>query len=160
MASFEWAHENVILPKGRDLFWLKEGGEEGEGKNEPAEWSVCKNDGSLSILPRRLTDFWCRTYYEPTLLKGNGHGLVVGVEDGKESVVTTSFELKPKFQFDQGGVLLFGDKENWIKAGMEAVDGVPKSSVVVTVNGFSDWSSFPSASTVKMVCFAFPFLPF
>ena len=145
-----WKSNKVSVPKGKELQWLKNGKKEGE-ENKPKKSVVQEESGELSILPQSSTDFWNRTYYEPLLLKGNGHGLVVKLEEETESVGEVSFELFPIFQFDQGGVLLYGDEDNWVKAGMEVVDGVGRASVVVTVNGFSDWSSFPSERNSKMV---------
>jgi len=44
------------------------------------------------------------------------------------------------YMYDQGGLMLPIDKNNWIKCGVEYVDGQQFASVVVTVNAWSDWS--------------------
>ena len=44
-----------------------------------------------------------------------------------------------KDRFDQAGLMLRIDHENWIKAGIEFVDGHYNVSAVVT-HGKSDWS--------------------
>ena len=63
-----------------------------------------------------------------------------------------TFELTPVRQFDQGGLFVRFDKEHWIKAGIEVVDGTPRLSCVVT-NGHSDWSTQPRpqpAATIRV----------
>eukprot|EP00008_Paramoeba_atlantica_P006133 CAMPEP_0201489382 /NCGR_PEP_ID=MMETSP0151_2-20130828/22564_1 /ASSEMBLY_ACC=CAM_ASM_000257 /TAXON_ID=200890 /ORGANISM="Paramoeba atlantica, Strain 621/1 / CCAP 1560/9" /LENGTH=134 /DNA_ID=CAMNT_0047874965 /DNA_START=620 /DNA_END=1024 /DNA_ORIENTATION=- len=59
--------------------------------------------------------------------------------------------ISPLFQFDQGGVLLYSDENNWVKAGIEFVDGSPRASVVVTRDAYSDWSSQIWGSNVTEV---------
>jgi uncharacterized protein len=46
-------------------------------------------------------------------------------------------------QYDQAGLMLRVDAENWIKAGIELADGRSWLSVVVT-RGLSDWSQQPA----------------
>jgi regulation of enolase protein 1 (concanavalin A-like superfamily) len=45
-------------------------------------------------------------------------------------------------EFDQAGVFVRIDENNWIKAGVEYADGVPQVGAVVT-RGVSDWSVAP-----------------
>jgi len=54
----------------------------------------------------------------------------------------TTFEYEPIYQFDQAGLCVRIDENNWIKFGSEYpnVGGLPKLSTVVTNFGYSDWS--------------------
>jgi regulation of enolase protein 1 (concanavalin A-like superfamily) len=51
-----------------------------------------------------------------------------------------SFILDYKEQFDQCGVFITSDDENWIKAAVEFCDGFPQVGAVVTAT-ISDWST-------------------
>ena len=80
--------------------------------NEPQQWEI-KDGKTLVIDVPAKTDFWRISHYGFT------------VDD-----VTT---------FDQMGLMLRIDHENWIKAGVEYVDGKQNVSAVVT-HRTSDWS--------------------
>lgn len=50
-------------------------------------------------------------------------------------------------KFDQAGVIVYQDPDHWLKAGIEASDGQPRLSAVVT-NTYSDWSTQVSVACV------------
>lgn len=98
----------------------------------------------LRISPDSGTDFWQKTFYTPTLIKSNGPALLRKVPDGLEewrAEVTFSLE-NANSQFDQAGIMVYGDEEHWLKAGIEVVDSLPRMSCVMT-NVCSDWSVLP-----------------
>jgi hypothetical protein len=47
-------------------------------------------------------------------------------------------------QYDQAGLMIRTDEANWLKCGIELVDGVQQASAVLT-RGYSDWSVVPLA---------------
>jgi uncharacterized protein len=104
--------------------------------NEPARWS--ENDEGLEISPDEGSDFWRITDYG--FIHDNGHARLAPV-DGD---FTASVEITADYreQFDQAGLMLRVDAENWLKTGIEFVDGRCFLSAVVT-RGFSDWSVIP-----------------
>eukprot|EP00736_Rhodelphis_marinus_P008143 Rmarinus@m.936 len=106
--------------------------------HEPRVWKV--TNGCLSVNPDSETDFWKRTYYTPPIDKENGHifGRTLPETD---TVMETHFSYNPVNLFDQGGLAVYIDGDNWIKCGLEYVDGHSRLSVVVTRGGFSDWST-------------------
>lgn len=55
---------------------------------------------------------------------------------------TTTIKISGKYhdQYDQAGLILRVDKSNWMKCGIEFVDGKQNVSVVMT-REFSDWST-------------------
>lgn len=108
--------------------------------NPPRQYKLrCNGDTGLKVLSKGQTDFWKRTYYNPEIIKDNGHLLHLVVKQAN-SIIETSFELTAVNQFDQAGIMIRVDGDHWIKAGLEYVDGACFMSCVVT-NNWSDWST-------------------
>lgn len=61
---------------------------------------------------------------------------------GESEAVEVSFLLNFSEQFDQAGIFLRASDVEWIKAGVEAVDGLAQVGAVVT-HHTSDWSTSP-----------------
>jgi len=104
--------------------------------NEPPRWSA--SDAVLSLVSGDKTDFWQETFYG--FHRDDGHAFLRAVEGD----FTTEATVVGKYQelYDQAGVMLRLDEQNWIKAGIEFTDGLMHFSVVVT-RGISDWSVIP-----------------
>ncbi|MFF3671383.1 DUF1349 domain-containing protein [Microtetraspora malaysiensis] len=100
--------------------------------NEPRDWAAGE---VLRVVADPGTDFWQKTHYGFT--HDNGH--IFGRVMNGDLRITATFELDWSEQYDQAGVALRIDEENWIKTGVELVDGAPLVSAVVT-RGWSDWS--------------------
>uniref|UniRef100_UPI0040572C5D DUF1349 domain-containing protein n=1 Tax=Alistipes sp. TaxID=1872444 RepID=UPI0040572C5D len=101
--------------------------------NEPESWSIKNNRLTMQVTPQ--SDYWRISHYGFTV-------------DDAPFLYTTrggEFEVKVKIvgdykvRFDQAGLMLRTDKENYIKAGIEFVDGKYNISCVVT-HHTSDWS--------------------
>ncbi len=105
--------------------------------NPPAR--TWQEDGDLLVEARESSDFWRVTSYG--FVHDDGHALLRPLPDG--SAVEVTFTLDYDRQFDQAGVLVRGDEEHWVKAGVEVSDGVPQVGAVVTL-GRSDWSVAPA----------------
>ena len=107
--------------------------------NEPKEYEV---DGDvLRVKTEPVTDFWQRTYYD--FRHDNAHAFVRPFEE-KEF----SFFVKTKFEanklFDQCGIVIYEDEDNWAKASCEyEKPGLSNLGSVVTNLGYSDWSAHP-----------------
>lgn len=114
-----------------------------EWLNGAPEKSTPAADGStLSVTPTLGRDFWARTFYGPApLIKADGSALVAHVPAATEVTLSIGFTLKASGQFDQAGAFVYVDDDTFVKAGIEFCDNVPRLSVVVTNNGFSDWST-------------------
>jgi uncharacterized protein len=114
--------------------------------NEPATWEA--NGDRLTVTTDRGTDFWRTTHYG--YVRDTGH--VLGAELEVDFTLTATFEGDYREQYDQAGIAIRIDEGNWIKSGIELVDGHQQISAVVT-RGFSDWSVAPvagrSAVTIK-----------
>lgn len=104
--------------------------------NEPATWAL--TDDTLTVTTDRDTDFWRTTHYG--FVRDTGH--VYGTELVGDFVLTATFTGAYHDQYDQAGVVVRIDEANWIKSGIELVDGRQQISAVVT-REFSDWSVAP-----------------
>jgi len=104
--------------------------------NEPVRWQAT-SDG-LAVTTDDRTDFWQATFYG--FRRDSGHAFLKPVQgDFTASAVVTG---KYQHLYDQAGLMLRIDAENWIKTGIEFTDGLMHFSVVVT-NRVSDWSVIP-----------------
>ncbi len=101
--------------------------------NEPAKWEIKNNSLSMSVTPQ--SDYWRISHY----------GFTVDDAPFLYTLRGGEFEVKVKVsgdytaRFDQAGLMLRIDHENYIKAGIEFVDGKYNLSTVVT-HHTSDWS--------------------
>lgn len=91
--------------------------------------------GILEVRTAPKSDFWRRTHYGFT--RDNGHFFYQEVQGD----FTAEIRVDGKYQdlYDQAGLMLRVDEENWIKTGIEFFDGHQHASAVVT-REFSDWS--------------------
>jgi uncharacterized protein len=112
------------------------GWDDGSWLNPPL---AAEPDGdALVVTTRRDTDFWRTTSYG--YVNDDGHALLTGFPAG--SAIEVSFVADFTELYDQAGLMIRVDAENWIKAGMELSDGLPQLGAVVT-RGVSDWSTAP-----------------
>jgi hypothetical protein len=111
--------------------------------NEPREWSA---DGELHVTADPETDLWRTTHYGYVYDSAHMYGRVLP----GDLEVTATFGAGYAEQYDQAGVVLRIDENNWIKTGAEFVDGGLLLSVVVT-RDLSDWSVVRLAGTAELV---------
>lgn len=97
-------------------------------------------DDVLQFETGTKTDFWQNTWYG--FRRDDGHFL--GLDAPSDFSATLAFNAAYEELYDQAGIMLRVDEDNWIKAGIEFSDGVTNFSSVVTKEGHSDWSMVPS----------------
>lgn len=109
------------------LFWV----------NEPKSYTI--EESKIIIDTETGTDFWQRTYYNfqndnaPALLKKTSQSYF-------SFLVKTEFDSKHRF--DQCGVIVYQNSENWIKASIEYEnEEFQRLGSVVTNLGYSDWAT-------------------
>ena len=101
--------------------------------NEPEKWNIENNSLSMFVTPQ--TDYWRISHYGFTV---DDAPFYYG-EYGGEFEASVKINGQYKERFDQAGLMIRLDNENYIKAGIEFVDGKYNLSVVVT-HHTSDWS--------------------
>ena len=122
------------------------------------EWirqpKVCNvSEDKVTITTEPFTDLWQRTYYH--FRNDNAPILQMRSEEQFFSfVVRTDFDTKVRY--DQSGIIMYLDSDNWIKASMEYEnEKIQRLGSVVTNNGYSDWSSTDVDAKIKSVWFRF-----
>ena len=108
-------------------------GKEFKWMSPPKSWS--ESEGVVKLKTDPETDFWRKTHYG--FISDNGHFLYSEQEGDFE--ISLKFSGKYAELYDQAGLMIFLDHENWIKAGIEYVEGIQNASAVVT-RDCSDWS--------------------
>ena len=101
--------------------------------NEPEKWEIQDQTFSMFVTPQ--TDYWRISHYGFTVDDAPFYYATYGGEF--EAKVKISGDYKTRF--DQACMMLRIDKENYIKTGIEYVDGKYNLSAVVT-HKTSDWS--------------------
>ncbi|KMQ68501.1 hypothetical protein ACM39_08300 [Chryseobacterium sp. FH2] len=101
--------------------------------NEPDKWDIKNNTLSMVVTPQ--SDYWRISHYGFTVDDAPFYYTMYGGEFEAKVKITGNY----KTRFDQAGLMLRIDKENYIKAGVEFVDGKYNLSTVVT-HKTSDWS--------------------
>lgn len=101
--------------------------------NEPENWSVENNVLTMDVTPQ--SDYWRISHYGFTVDDAPFLYTVRGGEFEVKVKITGEYKVR----FDQAGLMIRIDKENYIKTGIEFVDGKYNLSTVVT-HKTSDWS--------------------
>lgn len=105
---------------------------------EPESYRI--EDGKVTITTHPHTDLWQRTYYH--FRNDNAPVLQMETEEKFFSfIVKTSFDSSHQ-RFDQCGVVMYLDSENWLKASIEYEnEEFQHLGSVVTNHGYSDWAT-------------------
>lgn len=101
--------------------------------NEPENWTVENQTLSMFVTPK--SDYWRISHYGFTVDDAPFYYALYGGEFEVKVKITGDY----KNRFDQAGLMLRIDEQNYIKVGIEFVDGVYNLSTVVT-HKTSDWS--------------------
>ena len=125
----------------RDLKWTR----------EPKEYSV--EDNKIVIITEPGTDLWQRTYYG--FRNDNAPVLQMETEEKYFSFVVKT-EFQSKHRFDQCGVVMYLDSENWLKASIEYENQEDQRlGSVATNHGYSDWATTDISASVKSMWYRF-----
>lgn len=127
--------------KTADLKWTR----------EPHQYEILENQIRLITEPH--TDLWQRTYYG--FQNDNAPVLQIATGDKYFSfIVKTEFDSKRRF--DQCGIIMYLDSENWLKASIEYEnEQYQRLGSVVTNHGYSDWATTDIDASVKSMWYRF-----
>lgn len=105
----------------------------------------------VEMVTEPYTDLWQRTYYH--FRNDNAPVLQMSTDEEYFSfVVKTEFDTKVRY--DQSGVVMYLDSDNWLKASVEYEnDKIQRLGSVVTNNGYSDWASVDVDASIKSIWF-------
>lgn len=119
----------------KNLFWIRE-----------ADQSEVTDD-RIIIYTQPKTDLWQRTYYGFQ----NDSAPVLQMKTSEKYfsfIVKTEFDTKARF--DQCGIVVYLDSENWMKASIEYEnEQYQRLGSVVTNHGYSDWATTDIDASVK-----------
>jgi len=104
--------------------------------NEPEKWEIKDNTLFMQVTPK--SDYWRISHYGFTVDDAPFYYTTYGGEFEVKVKLTGDYKVR----FDQMGLMLRIDHKNYIKTGVEFVDGKYNISTVVT-NNKSDWSVNP-----------------
>ena len=113
-----------------------------------------------AILPDRVeiitephTDLWQRTYYH---FRNDNAPVLQLSTDEKFFSFTVKTEFESKHRFDQCGVVMYLDSENWLKGSIEYEnEQFQHLGSVATNMGYSDWATTAIDASVKSMWYRF-----
>ena len=105
-------------------------------------------EGSISITTQPHTDLWQRTYYH--FRNDNAPIFQARTEQQYFSFSVMTDFSEGRCRFDQCGVVVYLDSENWLKASVEYENAsFQHLGSVVTNHGFSDWATTEISASEK-----------
>ncbi len=97
------------------------------------------------------TDIWQRTYYG--FQNSNAPAFLTGIQGDFSFSVKTEFEEAIN-QYDQCGIFMYIDNENWVKVSVEYEnEQFSRLGSVVTNLGYSDWATADIPSDISEMWF-------
>jgi len=117
----------------------------------PKQYDIA--DGRITVITEPRTDLWQRTYYG--FRNDNAPALQMKTEE-KYFSFTVRTQFASKHRFDQCGVVMYLDSDNWLKASIEYENEVfQRLGSVVTNHGYSDWATTDIDASVKSMWYRF-----
>ena len=118
---------------------------------EPKHYSVTSN--KIEIITEPYTDLWQRTYYH--FCNDNAPVLQIPTDEKYFSfIIKTMFESKKRF--DQCGVAMYLDSENWLKGSIEYEnERYQHLGSVATNMGYSDWATTAIGASIRSIWYRF-----
>lgn len=119
---------------------------------EPAGCKISQN--TITITTKPHTDLWQRTYYH--FRNDNAPVFQMETEEKYFSFVVKTDFTDSCHRFDQCGIVMYLDSENWLKASVEYEnDKYQHLGSVVTNAGYSDWATTAIDASVTSMWYRF-----
>lgn len=118
---------------------------------EPESYTATEE--KVEIVTNPYTDLWQRTYYH--FRNDNAPVFQMETEERYFSF-TVKTEFESHHRFDQCGVVMYLDSENWLKASVEYEnEKFQHLGSVVTNMGYSDWATTAIDASIKSMWYRF-----
>ena len=119
---------------------------------EPLASSICSDRIEITTAPH--TDLWQRTYYH--FRNDNAPVLQMETEEQFFSFIVKTDFTQSHHRFDQCGIVMYLDSENWLKGSVEYEnESFQHLGSVVTNHGYSDWATTAIPASVKTMWYRF-----
>ncbi len=119
-----------------EFFWLR----------EPKSFKL--DNGMLEVVTNPNTDLWQRTYYQ--FCNDNAPMFLIETEEKFFSFTVKTNFSDSKVRFDQCGIVVYLDAENWLKGSVEYEnEKFQHLGSVVTNGGYSDWATTEISPEIK-----------
>ncbi len=119
----------------KTLFWV----------NSPERYEISAD--KIEIYTKPHTDLWQRTYYH---FRNDSAPMLMFTAEEKYFSLTVKTDFESKHRFDQCGVILYLDCDNWLKASIEYEnEHIQHLGSVATNNGYSDWATTEIDAGIK-----------
>ena len=113
---------------------------------QPEDYTISRD--RIEIVTKPHTDLWQRTYYH--FRNDNAPVLQMSSDEKFFSFVVKTEFSESHHRFDQCGVVLYLDSENWLKGSIEYEnEQFQHLGSVVTNHGYSDWATTEIPANVK-----------
>ena len=118
---------------------------------EPDDYKTL--DDRIEIITEPHTDLWQRTYYH---FRNDNAPLFQAETNERYFSFTVKTYFESKQRFDQCGIVMYLDSENWLKASVEYEnDNFQHLGSVVTNNGYSDWATTEIDASINTMWYRF-----
>ena len=112
------------------------------------------SDERIEIVTEPHTDLWQRTYYH--FRNDNAPVLQMETDEKYFSFIVKTNFTDSHHRFDQCGIVMYLDSENWLKASVEYEnENFQHLGSVVTNHGYSDWATTAIPANVKTMRYRF-----
>lgn len=119
---------------------------------KPEEYKIEKDKIEIVTVPQ--TDLWQRTYYH--FRNDNAPVLQMETEEKYFSFTVKTDFTESCHRFDQCGIVMYLDSENWLKASVEYEnEKFQHLGSVATNHGYSDWATTAIPANVNQMWYRF-----
>lgn len=113
--------------------------------NQPKSYEITSQ--IVRIITDPGTDYWQRSYYG--FRNDNAPALLVKIDTNFTFTIHTTFQYQNRF--DQCGLVIYQDSENWFKSSIEFENtDFSRLGSVVTNHGYSDWATTDVATPASI----------
>lgn len=141
----QWEHKKPVLAREFATEYATGVLDQARWINPPRKFTVGQSEVTLFTEPG--TDFWQRTFYG--FRNNNAPAFVFDRSDN--FTFSVSIECEYTTLFDQAGVVIWINENNWIKASLEYEnEEFSRLGAVVTNAGYSDWSTRNSPAVPRI----------